>query len=502
MVTQLIVGVEGADVRNYLTFILNGKTQRVDNIAGDMTLLKWLRDQKSLVGSKEGCAEGDCGACTVAIVKTDDSGNLIWRSVNACIVFMGMLEGCAVITVEGLNGPNSELHPCQKALIDFHGSQCGFCTPGFVMSLFTAWSNKQGLMAEDIDDTLAGNLCRCTGYRPIVEAGLSLKNSKQPQWELDRNEILKKELLEINSSEPVEITDGKNSFSIPTNHEDFSKTYADQPSATIVSGATDIGLWVTKQNRDLPNMIWTGRVKEFNKIDEQDDFIIIRPAVTHQEAMAKLGNKWPTIKALWKRFGSVQVRNSGTVCGNLANGSPIGDLPPALIALESLIELTNKNKKRKLPLEEFFIEYGRQDRHAGEYVSGIFVPNKPGDNFRCYKLSKRFDQDISAVMMGANLIVEKTKITMAKICFGGMAGTPKRATEVEKALLGQPFEPQSFIKASKNINKDFDPLTDVRGSADYRHKAAQNLVMKYGYELTGSFVPNLADRNQVENLVS
>ena len=415
---------------------------------------------------------------------------------------MGMLEGCAVITVEGLNGPDGELHPCQKALIDFHGSQCGFCTPGFVMSLFTAWSNKHGLRAEEIDDTLAGNLCRCTGYRPIVEAGLSLKNAKQPQWELDRNEILKKELLEINSLEPVEITDGKNSFSIPTNHEDFSKTYADQPSATIVSGATDIGLWVTKQNRNLPNMIWTGRVKEFNKIDEQDDFIIIRPAVTHQEAMAKLGNKWPTIKALWKRFGSVQVRNSGTVCGNLANGSPIGDLPPALIALESLIELTNKNKKRKLPLEEFFIEYGRQDRHAGEYVSGIFVPNKPGDNFRCYKLSKRFDQDISAVMMGANLIVEKTKITMAKICFGGMAGTPKRATEVEKALLGQPFEPQSFIKASKNINKDIDPLTDVRGSADYRRKAAQNLVMKYGYEMTGSSVPNLADRNQVENLVS
>ena len=163
MVTQLIVGVEGANVRNYLTFILNGKTQRVDNIAGDMTLLKWLRDQKSLVGSKEGCAEGDCGACTVAIVKTDDSGNLIWRSVNACIVFMGMLESCAVITVEGLNGPDGELHPCQKALIDFHGSQCGFCTPGFVMSLFTAWSNKHGLMAEDIDDTLAGNLCRCTG---------------------------------------------------------------------------------------------------------------------------------------------------------------------------------------------------------------------------------------------------------------------------------------------------------------------------------------------------
>jgi len=192
MVTQLIVGVEGANVRNYLTFILNGKTQRVDNIAGDMTLLKWLRDQKSLVGSKEGCAEGDCGACTVAIVKTDDSGNLIWRSVNACIVFMGMLEGCAVITVEGLNGPNSELHPCQKALIDFHGSQCGFCTPGFVMSLFTAWSNKQGLMEGDIDDTLAGNLCRCTGYRPIVEAGLSLKNAKQPQWEWIAMKLLKK----------------------------------------------------------------------------------------------------------------------------------------------------------------------------------------------------------------------------------------------------------------------------------------------------------------------
>jgi xanthine dehydrogenase small subunit len=269
-----------------------------------------------------------------------------------------------------------------------------------------------------------------------------------------------------------------------------------------VSGATDIGLWVTKQNRNLPKMIWTGRVKEFNKIDEQEGFIIIRPAVTHQEAMEKLGVKWPTINALWKRFGSVQVRNSGTVCGNLANGSPIGDLPPALIALESLIELTNRDKKRRLPLDEFFIEYGRQDRHVGEYVSGIFVPNISRYNFRCYKLSKRFDQDISAVMMGANISVEKTKISKAVICFGGMAGIPKRAMEVEKALLDQPFEPQSFITASRNINMDFDPLTDVRGSADYRRKAAQNLVIKYGYELTGSFVPNLADRNQVENLVS
>ena len=502
MVTLPIAGVKGADVRDYLTFILNGETQKVDNISGDMTLLKWLRDQKSLVGSKEGCAEGDCGACTVAIAQTDNSGNLTWRSVNACIVFMGMLEGCAVITVEGLNGPKSELHPCQKALIDFHGSQCGFCTPGFVMSLFTAWSNKHGLMAEDIDDTLAGNLCRCTGYRPIVEAGLSLKTAKQPQWELDRNEVLKQELLKIKSSEPVEITDGKNAFFVPTSHEDFSKTYADLPGSTIVSGATDVGLWVTKQNRNLPNMIWTGRVEEFNQISDEKEFIIIRPAITHQEAMEKLGNKWPTINALWKRFGSVQVRNSGTVCGNLANGSPIGDLPPALIALGSIIELTNRNEKRKLPLEEFFIEYGSQDCHAGEYVSGVFVPKKAQDNFRCYKLSKRFDQDISAVMMGANITLENSRIKNAVICFGGMAGTPKRASKVETALVDQAFDPKSFIKAAKKINEDFDPLTDVRGSADYRLKAAQNLLMKYGHDVTGSIVPDLADRNQVKNLVS
>ena len=502
MVTLPIVGVEGAIVRNHLTFVLNGKTQRVENIPGDLTLLKWLRTKRSLVGSKEGCAEGDCGACTVAITQTDEFGNLNWRSVNACIVFMGMLEGSAVTTVEGLNGPDSELHPCQKALVDFHGSQCGFCTPGFVMSLFTAWSNKNGLMAEEIDDTLAGNLCRCTGYRPIVEAGLSLRNIKQPQWELDRNEILKQELLKIKSSESIEITDGKNSFSVPTNREHFSETYADRPETTIVSGATDVGLWVTKQNRNLPNMIWTGRVEEFNQIVYDKEFIIIRPAITHQDAMERLGDKWPTIRALWRRFGSVQVRNSGTVCGNLANGSPIGDLPPALIALGSIIELTNRNEKRKLPLEEFFIEYGKQDRHAGEYVSGVFVPNKTHNNFRCYKLSKRFDQDISAVMMGANITLENDRIKNAVICFGGMAGTPKRARKVENALLNQVFDPKSFINAAKNINEDFDPLTDVRGSADYRLKAAQNLLMKYGHEITGSVVPDLADRNQLKNLVS
>ena len=479
-------------MRNYLTFILNGEIQKVAGIAGDMTLLTWLRRERRLTGSKEGCAEGDCGACTVVVARPDDKGRLVWRPVNACILFMGMLEGSAVTTVEGIAGPDGALHPCQQAMIEFHGSQCGFCTPGFVMSLYAAWCNRNGLAANQIDDTLAGNLCRCTGYRPIVDAGLSLAGMDKPEWESKRQKAEKILLKNIQHDEMVEISDGKKTFAAPQKQTDFASIYAQDPAATIVSGATDIGLWVTKQHRQLSRMLWTGRVEGFEAVEDVKTDFIMRPAVTHQTAMEMLGKKWPAARTLLRRFGSLQVRSSGTVCGNIANGSPIGDMPPLLIALGSQIEVQQGEKKRVMKLEDFFISYGKQDRKSGEFVSAIIVPKTKAPYLRCYKLSKRFDQDISAVMMAANVTVKNRTIIDAVIAFGGMDGTPMRARAAEKILIGGSFNEASFIAAAVALGDDFVPLSDMRGSADYRMQAARNLVLKYGLEITGQSHVELA----------
>ena len=479
-------------MRNYLTFILNGQIQTVADIAGDMTLLTWLRREQRLTGSKEGCAEGDCGACTVVVARLDNKGHMTWRPVNACILFMGMLEGSTVTTVEGISGPDGELHPCQQAIVDFHGSQCGFCTPGFVMSLYAAWCNRNGLAASQIDDTLAGNLCRCTGYRPIVDAGLSLAGMNQPAWETKRQRAEKTLLKNIQHDEMVEISDGKKAFTTPQKQTDFASIYAKDPAATIVSGATDIGLWVTKQHRQLSRMLWTGRVDGFDAVEDTKTDLILRPAVTHQVAMEILGKRWPAAQTLLRRFGSVQVRSSGTVCGNIANGSPIGDMPPLLIALNSQIELQQGLKKRVMKLEDFFISYGTQNRKSDEFVSAITIPKIKAPYLRCYKLSKRFDQDISAVMMAANVTVKNGIIIDAIIAFGGMAGTPLRAASAEKILIGGSFNEASFVAAAALLNDDFAPLSDMRGSADYRMQAARNLMLKYGLEITGQSHVELA----------
>ncbi|MBT6122334.1 MAG: xanthine dehydrogenase small subunit [Candidatus Puniceispirillum sp.] len=479
-------------MRNYLTFILNGDIQTVTGIAGDMTLLTWLRRERRLTGSKEGCAEGDCGACTVVVARPDSKGRITWRPVNACILFMGMLEGSAVTTVEGISGPDGELHPCQQAIVDFHGSQCGFCTPGFVISLYAAWCNRTGLAANQIDDTLAGNLCRCTGYRPIVDAGLSLAGMHKPIWETQRQKAEKTLLKTIQHTEMIEISDGKKAFAAPLKQTDFSNIYAENSSATIVSGATDIGLWVTKQHRQLSRMLWTGRVDGFDVIEDNKTDLVIRPAVTHQTAMDTLGKRWPAAKTLLRRFGSLQVRSSGTVCGNIANGSPIGDMPPLLMALGSTIELQRGIKTRVIKLEDFFISYGTQNRKSDEFVSAIIVPKIKAPYLRCYKLSKRFDQDISAVMMAANVTVKNGTITDAVIAFGGMAGTPLRAKAAEAVLIGGSFNESSFVAAAATLGDDFAPLSDMRGSADYRMQAARNLVLKYGLEITGQSHVELA----------
>jgi xanthine dehydrogenase small subunit len=497
-----IEAVDGEIVRGHLSFILNGDIQQVDNIPGDMTLLAWLRQTQGLTGSKEGCGEGDCGACTAVIARKQSDGRLAFTAVNSCILLMGMIEGCAVITVEGISAPDGMLHPCQQAMVAYHGSQCGFCTPGFVMSLYAAWCNGAGLDEIEIEQTLAGNLCRCTGYRPIIDAGRSLEGQGMADWERQQHEVLSGLLDQIRHDEMIEIEAGGKRFSIPHTASEFARCVAEHPQAVIVAGATDIGLWITKQHRQMNHMIWTGYVREFHQIVTEENRLILPPAVTHQQAMAVLGDHWPAIKSLLVRFGSVQVRNSGTVCGNIANGSPIGDLPPALIAARASVRLRHADKERTLPLESFFIEYGKQDRQQGEFVSAIEIPLDAAPHLKCYKLSKRFDQDISAVMMAANITVDDGIITDAVLAFGGMAAIPKRAHHTEQALIGQRCELASFAAAAANLTQDFTPIADMRGSAEYRLQAAQNLVKKYGLEITGIALVALADRDAAKQLVS
>ena len=481
-------------MRTDIRFLLNGEPQSVSGVAGDLTLLSWLRQQPAFRGTKEGCAEGDCGACTVALAHPDAAGRLVYRPVNACILFLAMVDGAAVRTVEGLVNDDGTLHPVQQAMVTADASQCGFCTPGFVMSLYTGWQNRQGLDAGAIDDTLAGNLCRCTGYRAIVAAAADLHGQMTGAGDSgDAGDAGDAAVLaKIMDAGPLCVGDDRVQFHAPATKAEFAALYAENPQAVIVGGATDVGIWITKQQRKLSRMIWTARVAGFDDIEEVDGHLRIGPAVTHQAFMTAIADDFPEIAELLRRFAALQVRSSGTVCGNIANASPIGDLPPVFMALGGQVELTHRDWRRVLNLEDFFLEYGRQDRHAGEFVSAVRLPSGPAPHLRCYKISKRFDQDISAVMMAANLDAANGVITGARLAFGGMAGIPKRAPAAEAALIGQPLAPGSFSAAARAVRDDFTPLSDMRGSAEYRMTTAQNLIIKYGLELVGGKTMRLA----------
>jgi len=445
-----------------VSFLLNGQPVRISGQPATRTLLDWLREDRGLTGTKEGCNEGDCGACT--IILTDARGS---RAVNGCILFLPQLNGKAVRTVEGISGPGGEMHPVQAAMVEHHGSQCGFCTPGIVASLAAAHSNGETAF----DDVLAGNLCRCTGYAPIIRAAEAAAAEPVPAWmQTDR--------------EAVAALDAAPLPFAPTSADDLASWYADTPDATLIAGATDVGLWVTKALRDLAPVVFLGGCEDLKTISEDASGMHVGAVVSLTELHAAIAPRHPSFAEMLRRFASTQVRNAATIGGNIANGSPIGDAPPALIALGAKLHLRKGDTRRTIPLESFFIDYGKQDRAPGEFVEGITIPDQP-DRLRCYKLSKRFDQDISAVCGCLSITVENGTVTDAKLAYGGMAGIPKRATHAEAALVGQPWTEDSVRAAMTAYAADFTPLTDMRASAEYRLETAANMLLRYFREDQG-----------------
>ncbi|MEZ5870910.1 MAG: xanthine dehydrogenase small subunit [Nitratireductor sp.] len=464
--------------RDRLIFLRNGKRVEERAVGPNETLLDYLRLRERSCGTKEGCNEGDCGACTVAVGSLK-SGRLVYEPVNACIRLLGQIDGCDVITVDDL-AHDGRLHPVQQAMVELHGSQCGFCTPGIVMSLFTLYHSGIEPSRQAINDCLAGNLCRCTGYRPIADAAMASLTERTADFLADRSAATLKALKKLRDGEDLFIGSKDSFIAAPASVAALAKLAASHADATLVSGATDVGLWITKQLRDLPKIILTGRAAGFDTISAGKASIKIGAGATYAQAFDALAGIDPDVGEVVRRIGSKQVRASGTVGGNIANGSPIGDMPPMLIALGASLELTKGSKTRMIALEDFFVEYGKQDRKPGELVSAVEIPKlRRNQHFRAYKISKRFDQDISAVMAAFRITVEKGKMTEARIAFGGMAGTPKRASKAEAALLGIALGNEVEWRAAIDaLADDYTPLTDMRASAQYRTRVAQNLLRK------------------------
>jgi xanthine dehydrogenase small subunit len=458
-----------------ITFLLNGERVELRDVDPTLTALDWLREHRGLTATKEGCNEGDCGACTVMV--TDDRGA---RALNACILFMPQLHGKALRTVEGIAAPDGALHPVQQAMVEHHGSQCGFCTPGFVASMAVAHLNGD----TDHETALAGNLCRCTGYAPILRAARAAGDSPAPDHLRDDPGFL---LQKISSGGGAEGAGGQTAPLPgwqPETGDELARLYTANPEATLVAGATDVGLWVTKQLRTLDKVIFLHRCADLQTIDLQGDTLRIGAGVTMDRVLELMRAHHPSYADMITRYGSGQVRAAATIGGNIANGSPIGDNPPALIALGARLHLRMGDARREIALEEFFVDYGRQDRQPGEFVEAVTLPaNAPA--LRCYKISKRFDQDISALLGCFNVDVVDGTVRAARIAFGGMAGIPKRASHVEAALTGQPWAAATIDAAQAAFAQDFTPLSDMRASADCRMTTARNLLLRYFHDLNG-----------------
>lgn len=474
--------------RDTLIFYRNGERVELSNISPNTMLLDYLRLDEKKTGTKEGCNEGDCGACTIVLGRIRN-GKLTYEPVNSCIQLLGQIDGADIITVDDLT-ENGKLHVVQQAMVDSHGSQCGFCTPGIVMSLFALHHSEETSNRNAVNEYLAGNLCRCTGYRPIADAALKTTGKKPNDALAKRILATEKALLSLQHDEDLFVGDKDRFFAAPASISSLAKLIGENTHATILAGATDVGLWITKHLVELPKIIHVGRAKGFADIKDSAKQLTLGAGASYEAAFECLSSIHPDIKEVLLRLGSRHVRASGTVGGNIANGSPIGDMPPMLIALNAELELLQGKEKRIIALEDFFIAYKKQNRKAGELVLKIKIPKlKKHEHFKAWKISKRFDQDISALMFAAKFELTGRSIKTARIACGGMAGVPQRATNVEAALIGASLDdPNSWDVIIELFEKDYQPMSDMRASNNYRMQTTKNLLLKALYELSSGEV--------------
>ena len=468
---------------NTIRFVLNGNVVETEVTDPTRTVLQYLREDLHMTGTKEGCAEGDCGACTVVVVELDRSGNDIeLKTINSCIQFLPTVDGKELITVEGLHGKDGGLHPVQQAMVDEHGSQCGFCTPGFVMSLYALYRTSPEPSRQEIDDALAGNLCRCTGYRPIIAAAQSM-HEQTDEW--DARQHLDA-LAEVRREDNLALENDGRRFFAPRDVAAFARLYAQFPDATILAGGTDIGLWVTKQHRELESVIYTGRVAELLALHTSDGHLEIGGAVSITDARVAIVEQYSGLSELFRRFASPPIRNAGTLGGNVANGSPIGDSMPALMVLGASLVLRCGDKERELALDDFYHDYQVNDLQPGEFVARIRVPlAKDGVRVASHKWSKRFDQDISAVCTAYSLELDGDTVSSFRMACGGLAATIRHAERCEQVINGAPWTEKTIDEACAALAEDFTPISDVRASADIRLVAAQNLLRRFWLESLG-----------------
>ena len=488
---QLAPGSMDDEIR----FLLNGERVDVSGVSPQTTLLEYLRDERTLTGTKEGCAEGDCGACTVVLGERANGG-IAWKPINACIRLLPSVDGKAVFTVESLKSPDGALHPVQQALVDNHASQCGFCTPGFAMSLFGLYKSTREPSRRQVEDALIGNLCRCTGSRPIVDAAQRMwavppaDGWRGPGVAADGTRVVSRdeerlaaELALLGRTASLEYAYGGQRWSAPRNAAELAAACATKPAARIVAGMTDVALWVTKQHRILDDVIYVGSAEDLAAIRRTASGIEIGAAATLTDAVDVLNGTWPELEEAWQRFASVPIRNSATLVGNIANGSPIGDSMPALLALGATVVLGSRTGAREVDLDAFYPGFRQTARRAGEYVAAVRIPNRPpGLVVRAYKISKRYDQDISAVFACFALMLGDGRIRTVRIGCGGVAPTPVRAHRTEAVLQGAQWTAASVASAASMLEHEFTPIDDMRASALYRRTVLANLLRRFFLE--------------------